>query len=184
MEDGQRRYQIYVNDQASKADDFRTLIVAYRNRAAVRLQDIANVSDGVEDVRNLGMANGKPAILVILYRQPGANIITTVENVKSELPQLQAALPPSVNLIVANDHTETIRASLHDVEATMAIAVTLVMLVVFLFLRNARATLIHALPFPVAIGICVMYCFTLDNLSLWPTVDGFGWWTTPSSFWS
>ena len=170
VEDGPQRYQIYVNDQASKADDFRTLIIAYRNSAAVRLQDVANVSDGVEDVRNLGMANGKPAILVILYRQPGANIITTVENVKSELPQLQAALPPSVNLIVANDRTATIRASLHDVEATMAIAVTLVMLVVFLFLRNARATLIPCIAVPLSLigTFCVMYMlgYTLDNLSL------------------
>ena len=118
VEAGPQRYQIYVNDQARTAADFRSLVVAYRGGAAVRLSDVAKVHDGVEDVRNLGMANGKPAILVILFRQPGANIIETVDNVKAALPQLQAALPPSVHLIVANDQTTSIRASLHDMEIT------------------------------------------------------------------
>ncbi len=170
VEDVHRRYQVYVNDQASKADDFRKLIVAYRNGAAVRLSDVAKVSDGVEDVRNLGMANGKPAILVILFRQPGANIISTVENVKAALPQLQAALPPSVHVIIANDRTNTIRASLHDTEITMLIAIFLVMVVVYLFLRSARAALVPCIAVPLSLigTFAVMYFlnFTLDVLSL------------------
>ncbi len=170
LEQGARRFQIYVNDQASKAADYKNLIVAYRNNAPVRLSDIAHVYDGVEDVHNLGMANGKPAILVILFRQPGANIIQTVENVKAALPQLQAALPPSIHLIVANDRTNSIRASLHDVEVTMLISVALVMFVVYLFLRNARASVIPSIAVPLSIigTFAVMYLcnYTLDNLSL------------------
>ena len=170
VEDPKHRYQIYVNDQASKADDFRGLIVAYRNGAAVRLADVAQVSDGVEDVRNLGMSNGKPAILVILFHQPGANIITTVANVKAALPALQAALPPSIKLIIANDRTNTIRSSLHDVEITMLISICLVMLVVYLFLRSARASLVPCVAVPLSLigTFAVMYLlgFTLDILSL------------------
>ncbi len=102
----------------------------------MRLADVAKVSDGVEDVRNIGMSNGNPAILVILYGQPGANVIETVDNVKALLPALQAAIPPSIKLIIANDRTATIRASVHDVETTMTISIVLVVFVVFLFLRS------------------------------------------------
>ena len=112
-----QRYQIYVNDTATKADQYRTLIIAYRNGAAVRLSDVADVTDSVEDVRNLGMSNGKPAMLVILFRTPGANIVATVANVKGILPQLQAALPPPIDLSIAIDRTGTIRDSLRDVRA-------------------------------------------------------------------
>jgi multidrug efflux pump len=170
VEMGAKRYQIYVNDQARTAGDFRSLIVAYRNDAAVRLSDVASVYDGVEDVRNLGMANGRPAILVILFRQPGANIIATVDNVKKALPQLQRALPPSISLDIANDRTTSIRSSLHDVEITMLIAIVLVMLVVYLFLRNARATLIPSVAVPLSLigtfGVMYVAGFTLDVLSL------------------
>ena len=170
VEEGPRRYQIYVNDQASKASEYQDLVVAYRNGAAVHLKDVAHVYDGVEDVRNLGMANGKPAILVILYRQPGANIISTVENVKAALPQVQAALPPSIHLIVANDRTNSIRASLDDVEITMLAAIALVMFVVYLFLRSARAAIIPSIAVPLSIlgtfAVMYMFGFTLDNLSL------------------
>jgi multidrug efflux pump len=170
VEEGPRRFQIYVNDQASKSGDYKNLIVAYRNGAAVRLSDVANVYDGVEDIHNLGMANGKPAILVILFRQPGANIISTVENVKKALPQLQAALPPAIQLIIANDRTNEIRSSLHDVEYTMLVAILLVMFVVFLFLRNARASLVPCIAVPLSIigtfGVMYLAGFTLDNLSL------------------
>ena len=170
VEEGTRRYQIYVNDQARTAANFSTLVIAYRNGAAVRLSDVAKVYDGVEDVHNLGMANGKPAILVILFRQPGANIIETAQNVKAALPQLQAALPPSIDLIIANDRTNSIRASLHDVEYTMLIAIMLVMFVVYLFLRSARAALIPCVAVPLSLigTFSVMYLlgFTLDNLSL------------------
>jgi multidrug efflux pump len=170
VEQGPLKYQIAVNDQARTADQYRTLIVAFRNNAAVRLSDIANVSDGVEDVRNIGMANGKPAILVILFGQPGANVIETVDNVKALLPELQAAIPPSIKLIIANDRTGTIRASVRDVEVTMAISVVLVVLVVFLFLRSGRATIIPSVAVPLSLigtfGVMYFAGFTLDNLSL------------------
>jgi multidrug efflux pump len=170
IQQGGRKYEINVNDQSSTADQFKPLIVAYRNNAPVRLSDVATVSDGVEDLRNLGMANGKPAILVIISRQPGANIISTVDNVKRMLPQLQAALPPAVKLIVANDRTGTIRASLRDVERTMTISIALVILVVFLFLRNGRAAMIPSIAVPLSLvgTFAVMYLlgYSLDNLSL------------------
>jgi multidrug efflux pump len=170
LEVGPKRYQVYVNDQARTANDFKTLIVAYRNGAAVRLQDVANVSDGVEDIRNLGMANGKPAVLVILTRQPGANIIETVDNVKKVLPVLQASLPPAVHVDVANDRTLSIRASVTDVQITMGIAVLLVMVVVYLFLRNGRATIIPSVAVPLSIlgtfGVMYIAGFTIDILSL------------------
>jgi multidrug efflux pump len=170
LEDGPQRFQVYVNDQARTAADFQSLIVAYRNGAAVRLSDVAAVTDGVEDVRNLGMANGKPAVLVILTRQPGANIIETVDNVKALLPQLQAALPPAVKLDIANDRTISIRASVRDVQITMGIAVLLVMLVVYLFLRNGRATIIPSVAVPLSIlgtfGVMYLCHFTLDIFSL------------------
>ena len=138
--DGNRRYQIYTNDQATKALDYAPLVIAYRNGAAVRLSDVANVSDSVEDVRNLGLANGQPSVLIILFRQPGANIIDTIDSVKAELPHLQAAMPADVNVTIAIDRSTTIRQSLHDTEATLVIAITLVTLVVYAFLRNFRAT--------------------------------------------
>ena len=170
VEQGGVRYQIYVNDTARTADQFRTLVVAYRNGAGVRLADIAQVSDGVEDVRNLGMANGKSAILVILFRQPGANIIDVVDSVKKVLPALQASIPAAIHLIVANDRTLSIRASLRDVEHTMMISVALVVLVVFLFLRNGRAALVPSVAVPLSLlgtfGAMYFAGFTLDNLSL------------------
>ena len=170
IEEGSRRFQIYVNDQAHTSADFRTLVVAYRNGAAVRLDDVAEISDGVEDVRNLGVANGKPAILVMLFRQPGANIIETVDNVKQSLPLLQSALPPSVQVAIVNDSTTSIRASVRDVQITMLIAVGLVMFVVFLFLRSARATIIPSVAVPLSLigtfGVMYLAGFTLDNLSL------------------
>jgi multidrug efflux pump len=170
IDQGVNKYQLNVNDQASTAAQFAPLIVAYRDNAAVRLSDVATVTDGVEDLRNIGMANGKPAILVIISRQPGANIISTVDNVKAILPQLQAALPPSVKLIDANDRTGTIRASLRDVERTLAISIALVILVVYLFLRNGRAAMIPSVAVPLSLvgTFAVMYMlnYTLDNLSL------------------
>ncbi len=170
VEEGGLHYQIYVNDVARAATEYQSLIVAYRNGAVVRLSDVAQVSDGVEDVRNLGMANGKPAILVILFRQPGANIIDVVDRVKNELPALQASIPPSIHLIVANDRTLAIRASLSDVEHTMMISICLVVLVVFLFLRNGRAALVPSVAVPLSLlgtfGAMYFAGFTLDNLSL------------------
>jgi multidrug efflux pump len=170
LEEGPKRFQVYVNDQARTANDFKTLIVAYHNGAAVRLQDVATITDGVEDVRNLGMANGKPAVLVILTRQPGANIIETVDSVKEILPQLQASLPPAVKVDIANDRTTSIRASVTDVQITMGIAVLLVMVVVYLFLRSGRATIIPSIAVPLSIlgtfGVMYLANYTLDTLSL------------------
>ena len=170
VEEGAVKYQLAVNDQAKSAAEYKSLIVAYRNNAAVRLSDVAAVSDGVEDVRNIGMANGKPAILVILFGQPGANVIATVDSVKQMLPDLQHAIPPSIKLGIANDRTGTIRSSVHDVEITMTISVILVVLVVFLFLRNGRAALVPSVAVPLSLvgTFMVMYFagYTLDNLSL------------------
>src|SRR3984885_13710956 len=165
-----RHYQLYTNDQASHAVDYRPLVVAYRNGAAVRLSDVANVQDSVENLRNAGLANGKPAVLVILFRQPGANIIDTVDSVKASIPQLMAAMPHDVDLLIANDRSTTIRSSLHDTEMTLLIAVALGPLVVFLFLRNIRATMIPAIAVPISIigtfGMMYLLDYSLDNLSL------------------
>jgi multidrug efflux pump len=170
VEQGATKYQVAVNDQAKTADQYRTLIVAYRDGTAVRLQDVAKISDGVEDVRNIGMANGKPAILVILFGQPGANIIATVDGVKQALPELQAAIPPTIKLDIVNDRTATIRASLHDVEITLLISIVLVVFVVYVFLRNGRAAVIPSVAVPLSLagtfGVMYFAHFTLDNLSL------------------
>jgi multidrug efflux pump len=163
-------YQLYTNDQATKAADYKPLVIAYRNNAAVRLSDVADVRDSVENTRNAGLSQGKPAVLVILFRQPGANIIATVDSVTAAIPQLMAAMPSDMDLLIANDRTTTIRTSLHDTEMTLVIAVVLVTIVVFMFLRSARATLIPAIAVPVSItgtfGAMYLMGFSLDNLSL------------------
>jgi multidrug efflux pump len=170
IEQGAQHFQIYVNDTATKADQYRTLIIAYRNGAPVRLTDVADVSDSVEDVRNLGMSNNKPAVLVILFRTPGANIVQTVANVNAVLPQLRAALPPSVDLAVAIDRTGTIRDSLRDVERSMMVSILLVMFVVYLFLRDGRAAIIPSVAVPLSLvgTFAAMYAlnYSLNNLSL------------------
>ncbi|HVC62985.1 MAG TPA: efflux RND transporter permease subunit [Acetobacteraceae bacterium] len=170
IEFGGQHYQIYTNDQASHAADYRSLVIAYRNGAAVHLSNVADVEDSVENINNAGFANGKPAVLVILFRQPGANIIDTVNSVKAAIPQLMAAMPADMTLTIANDRSTTIRESLTDTELTLLVAVVLVTMVVFLFLRNARATLIPAIAVPVSIigtfGGMYLMGFSLDNLSL------------------
>jgi multidrug efflux pump len=170
IEDDNFHYQIYTNDQASHADQYRDLVVAYRDNAAIRLTDVGEVSDSVEDLRNAGLANGKPAVLVILYRQPGANIIDAVDSVKAELPRMAASLPGDVDLTVALDRSKTIRTSLADTERTLVVSVALVTLVVFLFLRNLRAAAIPSIAVPVSIvgtfGAMYLLGFSLDNLSL------------------
>ena len=146
------------------------LVIAYRNGAAVRLADVAAVNDSVEDVRNLGLSNGQPSVLVILFRQPGGNIIDTIDGVKSELPHLQAALPADMNVTIAIDRSTTIRSSLHDTETTLLIAVILVTMVVFLFLRDIRATTIPSVAVPVSMlgtfGAMYLLGYSLDILSL------------------
>src|SRR5579863_2328990 len=165
-----QRYQIYANDQANKADDYKSLILAYRNGAPVHLSDVGDVTDSVENLRNAGLANGRPAILIVLYRQPGANIISTVDLVKAQLPQLRASISPAIDVAVAVDRSTTIRTSLRDVERTLVLALLLVILVVFAFLRNLRATLVPVVAVSVSLiaTFAVMYLFgySLDNLSL------------------
>jgi multidrug efflux pump len=167
---GGQRYQLYTNDQASKAAEYRNLVIAYRNGAAVRLSDVAQILDGVENVRNLGLANGKPAVLVILYRQPGANIIETVDRVEAMIPALKASIPSDIDIKVAMDRTVTIRSSLQAVKRTLLIATALVILVVFVFLRNGRATVVPAVAVPISLlgTFSAMYLlgYSLDNLSL------------------
>ncbi|HTT55891.1 MAG TPA: efflux RND transporter permease subunit, partial [Opitutaceae bacterium] len=170
VENSRLRWEIYSNDQARAAAQYQSLIVAYRHGAPVRLSDVATVSDSVEDIRNAGFSQGHPAVAVIVSRQPGANIIDTVDRVKALLPLLRAGLPPAAQLDFVIDRSITIRASLHEVEATLAIAVVLVVLVVFFFLRDWRATMIPSVAVPVSLigTFAVMYLlgFSLDNLSL------------------
>ncbi|MGA2792144.1 MAG: efflux RND transporter permease subunit [Roseiarcus sp.] len=170
IEDDDFHYQIYTNDQASHANQYRDLVIAYRDNAEIRLSDVGEVSDSVEDLRNAGLANGKPAVLVILYRQPGANIIDAVDSVKAELPRMAASLPGDVDLTIALDRSKTIRTSLADTERTLVMSVALVTLVVFLFLRNLRAAAIPSIAVPVSIvgtfGAMYLLGFSLDNLSL------------------
>jgi len=165
-----QRYQIYANDQARKAQDYKSLIVAYRNGAPVRLTDVGDVIDSVENVRTLGLSNGKPAVVMIVYRQPGANIIQMVDRVKMLMPQLKASVSPAMDINLAVDRSKTIRASLRDVEITLVIAVALVILVVFAFLRNARATLVPVVAVSVSLvaTFAVMYLlgYSLDIFSL------------------
>jgi multidrug efflux pump len=170
VEEGDRHWQVAADDQAKRASQYVPLIVSYRNGAAVRLSDVAEVLDSVEDVRNAGIANGKPSVLVIIHRQPNANIIDTTERVRELLPLLHASIPSTINLDVVLERTSTIRASLREVERTLVMAIGLVILVVFLFLRNARATLIPAVAVPVSLvatfGVMYLAGFSLNNLSL------------------
>ncbi|MGA8695534.1 MAG: efflux RND transporter permease subunit [Xanthobacteraceae bacterium] len=170
IDEGERRFQIYTNDQSIKAADYAPLVIAYRSGAAVRLSDVAQVLDSVEDVRNLGLSNGQPSVLVILFRQPGANIIETIDSVKAALPALEAAMPADVNVTIAIDRSITIRQSLRDTEVTLVIAIMLVTLVVYLFLRDVRSTMIPFVAVPVSIigTFAAMYLlgYSLDILSL------------------
>jgi multidrug efflux pump len=170
LADGHTTADILANDQLLKAADYRPLIVAYRNGAPIKLSDIADVQDGAENIRAVGFMNGKPSILLILFRQPGANIIDTVDRVKEALPSLKASIPAAINMTVVLDRTTTIRASVQEVERTLLIAIMLVVLVVFLFLRDGRATLIPAVVVPVSLigtfGVMYLFGYSLDNLSL------------------
>jgi multidrug efflux pump len=168
--DENQTWGLSTTDQLLKAQDYQPLIVRYSKGAAVQLSDIAWVRDSVENVRAAGMVDGKPAVLIIVFRQPGANIIDTVDRVYAALPQLRASISPAINLGVVMDRTTTIRASVHDVEFTMLISITLVIMVVFMFLRNMRATLIPGVVVPLSLigtfGIMYMCGYSLDNLSL------------------
>ena len=152
IEQGTKRFQVYSNDNASAAAEYRSLIVAYRNNAPVRLADVATVEDGLENIRNMGMANGKPAVLVTITQQPGANVIQVVDAINRMIPELQnGVLPPAIDLTVIQDTTTSIRNSVNDVEITLVLSTILVVLVVLLFLRNLRAMLIPAVSVPLAL---------------------------------
>jgi multidrug efflux pump len=168
--DGLRMWEVGANDQIFKASDYEPLVIAYRNGSAVRISDIGLAQDSVEDLRNSGYANGKPSVLVIIFRQPGANIIDTVDRIQAVMPQIQAAIPRSIDVKVAMDQTVTIRASVDDTERTLVISVLLVILVVFVFLRNGRTTFIPSVAVPVSLvgtfGVMYLLGYSLDNLSL------------------
>jgi multidrug efflux pump len=170
VEDGERRWQIGANDQAHKAYEYMPIIVTYRNGAPVRVSDLGDVRDSVQDLRNAGSADGKPSVLLIINRQPGANIIETVDRIREVLPQLRASIPAAIDMKVVQDRTPTIRASLRDVGRALVIAFGLVIMVVFLFLRNLRAAVIPAVAVPVSLigtfGVMYLCGFSLDNLSL------------------
>ena len=163
-------WSIHDNDQIYRSDQYKKLIVSYRNGAPVRLGDVADVQDSVEDIHNVGLANGKPAVLIIVSRQPGANIIATVDRVYAALPQLRLAISPAIDLSVVMDRTVTVRASVHDIEITLLISVILVILVVFAFLRTFRATIIPSVAVPLSLigtfGVMYLLNYSLDNLSL------------------
>ena len=170
LETADQHWQIGANDQAMKAADYLPLIVSWNQGAAVRLSDIANVEDSVQDVRNMGLHNGKPAVMLIVFRQPGANIIETVDAVRALLPQLRSTVPAAMTMQVVSDRTPTIRASLVEVERTLVISTALVVLVVFLFLRHGRAALVPIVAVPVSLigtfGVMYLAGYSLNNLSL------------------
>ncbi len=170
LADDRTTVDILANDQLLKADDYKPLIVAYRNGAAIRLSDVASVQDSVENVRAAGYLNGKPSIPLIILRQPGANIIETVDRIKAALPSLKAAIPAGIKMDVVLDRTTTIRASVREIERTLLISVALVILVVFIFLRSPRATVIPAVVVPVSLiatfGVMYLFGYSVDNLSL------------------
>ena len=170
LDNGETQWFVGANDQLQTAAEFAPLVVRYQDGASLRLRDVAEVRDSVEDIRNMGYANGKPAILLIIYKQPGANIIETVNNVRAALPLLRAWMPENTDLTVIMDRSPSISASVREVERTLVIAMALVVLVVFLFLRNGRATCIPAVAVPVSLlgtfGVMYLCDFSLNHLSL------------------
>ncbi len=168
--DGDTTADIVTNDQISHADEYKPLIVGYKSGAAIRLADVADVSDGAQNIRAAGYLNGTPSITVMIFRQPGANIIQTVDRIRSELPAIEASIPQGIKTTIVLDRTTTIRASVSDVERTLILSVILVILVVFLFLRNWRATLIPTVAVPASLigtfAVMYLFGFSIDNLSL------------------
>jgi multidrug efflux pump len=167
---GSTTADILANDQISHAEDYKPVVVGYKNGAAIHLADVADVIDSVQNVRTAGYLNGKRALLLIIFRQPGANIIETVDRIRTEMPSLEASIPQGIDVTLVLDRTTTIRASVSDVERTLSLSIVLVIIVVFIFLRNGRATLIPAVAVPVSLigTFSVMYLcgYSLDNLSL------------------
>ena len=170
LADQENRWVVSTSDQLLEATLYRPLIVAFRNGAPVRLSDVGEVSDGIVDVRNSGYANGKPAVIMYIFRQPGVNIIATVDRIKAILPELRASIPPSVSLEIVGDKTVTIRASVKDIQFTLLLTVALVVMVIFLFLRNIWATAIPSIAVPLSLvgtfGVMYLLGYSIDNLSL------------------
>ncbi|MGB7760421.1 MAG: multidrug efflux RND transporter permease subunit [Bryobacteraceae bacterium] len=168
--DGTRMWEVGASDQIFKAADYRPMVIAYHNGTALRIADVGEAVDSVEDLRNAGYLNGKPSVLVVIFRQPGANIIDTVDRIRATLPQLKASIPQSIDVTVAMDQTTTIRASVRDVERTLIVSILLVILVVFLFLRSPRTTFIPSVAVPVSLigtfGVMYLLGYSVDNLSL------------------
>ncbi len=167
---GGRTWSLSTTDQLLKAEEYKSLVLHYQAGSALRLSDVAKVTDSVEDIRTMGLSNGKPAIILIIFKQPGANIIATVDHIRAILPRLQAMVPPTVKLSVLIDATRTIRASVRDVEITLLIAIALVILVVFVFLRSVRSTVIPSVAVPVSLvgtfGVMYLLGYSLNNLTL------------------
>jgi multidrug efflux pump len=170
ISDGNITADIIDNDQISHAIDYRPIVIGFKNGSAVHLQDVADVVDSTQDLRQAGYLNGKRAITLIVFRQPGANIIDTIDRIRAQIPSIMASIPKGIDTTIVLDRTTTIRASVHDVEQTLMISIVLVIIVVFIFLRNGRATLIPAVAVPTSLigTFSVMYLFgySLDNLSL------------------
>ncbi|TMB09239.1 MAG: multidrug transporter subunit MdtC, partial [Deltaproteobacteria bacterium] len=170
LANGTTAWKISANDQLLRAEQYRPLVVANRLGRPVRLADVADVEDSVEDVRTTGIANGKPGVLLIIFRQPGANIIATVDRLRALLPELRAVIPGAIDLSVMIDRTTTIRASIRDVELTLLVAISLVVLVVFVFLRDPWATAIPGVVVPLSLvgtfGVMYLLGYSIDNLSM------------------
>ena len=170
IETNSRTFELATTDQLFKAAQYQQLLIAFRKGAAVRLSDVATVTDSIEDIRTSGLYNQAPSIAMIVFRQPGANIIDTVDRIDALVPQFQAEIPAGIQLHVAMDRTTTIRASVHDVQVTLLISVSLVILVVFLFLRSPRTTFIPSIAVPVSLvgtfGVMYLCGYSIDNLSL------------------
>lgn len=178
LADRSHTWSLSATDQLLQADGYRPLVVTYKNGGPVRLSDVATVTDSVEDIRTGGLANGKPAVLLVIYRQPGANIIDTVDRVLALLPLFRASIPPTIKLSVVLNATTTIRASVRDVQITLLISIGLVILVVFLFLRSVRSTIIPSVAVPISLigtfGGMYLLGYSLDNLSLMALTIGTG----------
>ncbi len=170
VEQKDQLWEVQANDQAKKASDYIPLIISYKNNAPIRISDVADVKDSVLDIRNAGYYSDQPSVLIQVFKQPNANVIETIQRIKDMLPTLQQALPPQIEIHTAVDRSKTIQASLREIEKTMIIAVILVIMVVFIFLRNGRATLIPAVTVPISLvgTFALMYAsgFSLNNISL------------------
>ncbi len=170
IDGAQRSYAIYANDQLTAAKEWNDIIIAYRNGAPLRVRDVGQAVSGPEDMRQAAWANGKRGVFLVIFKQPGANVVTTVDNIKAQLPRLELALPPAIKIGLISDRTQTIRAALHDVQTTLAITIGLVVMVIFVFLRSVRATIIPSVTVPLALlGSCALMWaagYSLDNLSL------------------